>query len=103
MNNALGGCGIEVLSHDEGTFLVQSRTNREDYHIIEFVYEWIENPETGGAERHYTGEITCSCEGYQFRHKAIDGYECWHIQYVKRIVGIASKITTENSQLERAA
>ena len=81
-------CGIEVLPHDEGSFLIQSRTDREDYWMVEFVSEWVEDPETGELFKRYTGEITCTCPSYQFRK------ECFHIRYICKLLGVKEKEST---------
>jgi hypothetical protein len=74
-----GGCGdssrnhgIEILSHDKGSFLVQSGTNREDYYMVEFATDEV-------------GDITgcsCTCPSYQFRK------ECFHIRYLCKLLGV---------------
>jgi hypothetical protein len=72
MNNGRNQ-GIEVLPHDEDTFLIQSRTNREDYHLVDL------------------SNNSCTCQGFQFRHSSIKGYECWHIKYIKKLLGIEAE------------
>lgn len=79
--------GIEILSHDKGSFLVQSRTNREDYYLVEFTTD-------------EAGDITgcaCSCPSYQFRK------ECFHIRYLCKLLGVETPKPTNNNQLEGAA
>ena len=88
--------GIEILPHDKGTYLIQSRTARQDYHLVEFVSEWVEDPETGELEEQWTGEITCTCPSYQFRK------ECFHIRYICKLLGVKTPQAT-NNQLEKAA
>jgi hypothetical protein len=56
--------GIEVLPHDKGTFLVQSRTDRQDYHLVDLT------------------ENSCTCSGFQFRK------ECFHIRYLCKLLGV---------------
>ena len=89
--------GIEVLPHDAGSMLVQSRTHREDYYMVEFAYEWVRDPATGQSTRHYTGGITCTCPSYQFRK------ECFHIRYICKLLGVKTPQATNNNQLEKAA
>jgi hypothetical protein len=60
---------IEVLPHDAGTFLCQSRTHPEDYYLVDF---------TGTQPE-------CACTGQQTRKK--DGYKCWHIKHIELILG----------------
>jgi hypothetical protein len=75
--------GIEILSHDKGSFLVQSRTNREDYYMVEFTTD-------------EAGDITgcaCSCPSYQFRK------ECFHIRYLCKLLGVETPKPTTNNQL----
>jgi hypothetical protein len=79
--------GIEILSHDKGSFLVQSRSNREDYYLVEFTTDEV-------------GDITgcaCSCPSYQFRK------ECFHIRYLCKLLGVETPKSTNNNQLEIAA
>ena len=87
--------GIKILYENAGSVLVQSRTNREDYYLVEFVSEWTKDPATGQSTRHYTGEITCTCPSYQFRK------ECFHIRYICKLLGI--KTPQANKQLEQVA
>jgi hypothetical protein len=87
--------GIKILYQNAGSVLVQSRTNREDYYMVEFVSEWTKDPATGQSALHYTGEITCTCPSYQFRK------ECFHIRYICKLLGI--KTPQANNQLEQAA
>jgi hypothetical protein len=89
--------GIEVRPHDEGSFLIQSRTDREDYWMVEFVSEWVKNEETGEFEKRYTGEITCTCPSYQFRK------ECFHIRYICKLLGVKTPQANNHNQLEKAA
>jgi len=74
------GKGIEILPHDPLTFLVQSRTNREDYYMVDLT----EDP------------ATCTCPSYQFRK------ECFHIKYICKLLGVKTPQAT-NNQLEKAA
>ena len=79
--------GIEILSHDKGSFLVQSRSNREDYYMVEFTTD-------------EAGDITgcsCTCSGYHFRK------ECFHIRYLCKLLGVETPKPTNNNQLEIAA
>jgi len=69
--------GIEVLRHDEGTYLVQSRTNREDYYIVDI------------------DENTCTCDDWQFRHSSRKGFECFHLQYAKYLFGYKAPKPTQ--------
>ena len=87
--------GIKILYENAGSVLVQSRTNREDYYLVEFVSEWTKDPATGQSTRHYKGEITCTCPSYQFRK------ECFHIRYICKLLGI--KTPQANKQLEQVA
>jgi hypothetical protein len=73
----VGGQGIEILPHDEGSFLVQSRTKRDEHHMVEFLYKWAKDPTTGEKIKEYTGEITCTCPSFHFRK------ECFHTKYIK--------------------
>ena len=75
------GKGIEILPHDTGTFLVQSRTNREDFYLVDVG----ETP------------ITCTCPSYQFRK------ECFHIKYICKLLGVKTPQANNNNQLEKAA
>jgi hypothetical protein len=75
------GKGIEILPHDKGTFLIQSRTNREDFHLVDLN----EDP------------VTCTCPSYQFRK------ECFHIRYICKLLGVKTPKSTNNNQLEKAA
>ena len=76
------GKGIEILPHDPLTFLVQSRTNREDYYLVDLT----EDP------------VTCTCPSYQFRK------ECFHIRYICKLLGVKTPQATNNhNQLEKAA
>ena len=76
------GKGIEVLPHDQGTFLVQSRSNREDYYLVDV-----------GEER-----PTCTCPSFQFRK------DCFHIKYICKLLGVKTPQATNNhNQLEKAA
>lgn len=63
--------GIEVLPHDKDTFLIQSRTQREDYYIVDFTED----------------SFSCTCSGYQFRK------ECFHIKYICKLLGIKPTTT----------
>lgn len=96
MNNGRA-VGIQVLPHDAGSMLVQSRTNREDFYMVEFVSEWTRDNATGQSIRHYTGEVTCTCPSYQFRK------ECFHIRYICKLLGVKTPQATNNNQLEKAA
>ena len=73
------GKGIKILPHDQGTFLIQSRTNREDYYLVDVSEE----------------RPTCTCPSYQFRK------ECFHIKYICKLLGVKTPQT--NKQLEQAA
>jgi hypothetical protein len=86
----IGGQGIEVLSHDEGSYLVQSRTNRDEHHMVELLYVWVEDPITGEKVRQYTGEVICTCPSFHFRKK------CFHIPYVCKILGEQTPKPTNN-------
>ena len=66
------GKGIKILPHDEGTFLIQSRTHQEDFYLVDLT----EDP------------VTCTCPSYQFRK------ECFHIRYICKLLGIKEKNTT---------
>jgi len=88
--------GIKILYQNAGSVLVQSRTNREDYYMVEFVSECDKDPETGQSTRRYTGEITCTCPSYQFRK------ECFHIRYICKLLGVKTP-KSNNNQLEKAA
>ena len=72
---------IEVLDHDKDTFLIQSRTDREEYYLVDF------------------GEFpyTCTCSGYQFRK------ECFHIRYICKLLGIPMPQANNNNQLKKVA
>jgi len=75
------GKGIEILPHDTGTFLVQSRTNREDYYLVDLT----EDP------------VNCTCPSYQFRK------ECFHIKYICKLLGVKTPQANNNhNQLEAA-
>jgi hypothetical protein len=89
--------GIEILYQNAGSVLVQSRTNREDYWMVEFVSESIKDETTGQSVRHYTGEVTCTCPSYQFRK------ECFHIRYICKLLGVKTPQANKNNQLEKAA
>jgi hypothetical protein len=78
----VGGKGIEILSYNEGSFLFQSRSHRDEHHMVEFVYHWVDDPITGEKVKEYTGEITCTCPSYQFRK------ECFHIRYLCKLLGV---------------
>jgi hypothetical protein len=73
------GKGIKILPHDEGTFLIQSRTHQEDFYLVDLT----EDP------------VTCTCPSYQFRK------ECFHIRYICKLLGVKTPQT--NKQLEQAA
>jgi hypothetical protein len=75
------GKGIKILPHDQGTFLIQSRTNREDYYLVDVSEE----------------RPTCTCPSYQFRK------ECFHIRYICKLLGVKTPQATNNNQLEKAA
>ncbi|NBW14629.1 MAG: hypothetical protein EBR82_42185 [Caulobacteraceae bacterium] len=77
------GYGIKILPHDPLTFLVQSRTNREDFHLVDI------------SEDTYT----CTCSGYQFRK------ECFHIRYLCKLLGVKTPQANNNNnnQLKKAA
>ena len=76
------GKGIEILPHDPLTFLVQSRTKRDEHHIVDLTEE----------------RPTCSCPSYQFRK------ECFHIRYICKLLGVKTpKSTNNHNQLEKAA
>ena len=75
------GKGIEILPHDPLTFLVQSRTNREDYYLVDLT----EDP------------ATCTCPSYQFRK------ECFHIRYICKLLGVKTPKPANHNQLEKAA
>ena len=75
------GKGIEILPHDQGTFLVQSRTNREDFYLVDVSEE----------------RPTCTCPSYQFRK------ECFHIKYICKLLGVKTPQATNHNQLEKAA
>jgi hypothetical protein len=64
--------GIEVLPYNNGSVLVQSRREPEVYHIVDLS----ETPPT------------CTCEGYQFRCGEHPDYVCWHIRYMKQLLGL---------------
>ena len=66
------GRGIKILPHDQGTFLIQSRTNQEDFYLVDVG----ETP------------ITCTCPSYQFRK------ECFHIRYICKLLGVKEKEST---------
>ena len=66
------GRGIEVLPHDQGTFLVQSRTNCEDYYLVDLS----------------ESTTTCTCPSYQFRK------ECFHIKYICKLLGVKTPKST---------
>lgn len=73
--------GIEILSHDKDTFLVQSRTEREEYYLVDL------------SEMPYS----CTCSGYHFRK------ECFHIRYICKLLGIPMPQANNNNQLKKAA
>ena len=74
------GTGIKILPHDQGTFLIQSRTHQEDFYLVDVG----ETP------------ITCTCPSYQFRK------ECFHIRYICKLLGVKTP-KPNNNQLEKAA
>jgi hypothetical protein len=62
---------IEILPHDQGTFLVQSRTHPEDYYIVDFTEQY----------------PTCTCTGHTTRRGKDPNYTCWHIDHLILIFG----------------
>jgi hypothetical protein len=78
--------GIKIYYYNKKSFLIQSRTNREEHHMVEFATDEV-------------GDITgcsCTCSGYQFRK------ECFHIRYICKLLGVETPQAT-NNQLEIAA
>lgn len=73
--------GIEVLPHDKGTFLIQSRSEREDYYLVDL------------SENNFT----CTCSGYHFRK------DCFHIRYICKLLGVKAPQVNNNNQLKKAA
>jgi hypothetical protein len=64
--------GIKIYHYNKESFLIQSRTNRKEHHMVEFTTDEV-------------GDITgcaCSCPSYQFRK------ECFHIRYLCKLLGV---------------
>ena len=64
------GDGIKIMSHDLGRVLVQSRTERDVYHLTDIQ----------GQE--------CSCAGYSIRCYKDRNFKCWHLKFINHLLGI---------------
>jgi hypothetical protein len=62
----------KVFEYNKGSFYVPSRRNIHEGYIVDTT----ESP------------WTCCCDSYMFRHRKERGHECWHIKYIKKLLGL---------------